>query len=503
MTMNRLITAGLVILAIQTATLAKEDGCLTCHLDEDMEERGRRPALLFAEDAHGKAGLSCADCHGGLRDTNDFMKAHSRKRAGFRGKADSLDATAICAECHESRERMERFGPLRLPIDQAGSFKKSVHGRIAGVEGFERPSCSSCHGSHGVLPSTDPKSAVHPTRVPATCARCHQDLRYMRAFTSARVRVDQLIEYRTSVHGEKLEKGDVRVAVCSSCHESHDILPAGDPSSSTHPLRVAETCGRCHSDPDYMKGYTLPDGRPLPTDQLESYRGSVHHLAMTEKGDHSAPTCNDCHGNHGATPPEVRTVATVCAQCHSRPAELFGPSELKKELDAQGFRECSTCHGHHGVAHPDDSLLAEIASGGIPSSWKPGESWRRTAATYLEGIEGLENEIRLVDEKVSRVEGYGMDLTRARLKLSQARDRLIQARVVIHSFDLGALQEVIQGTEDEEGGLPLVRAADGLAEEAMEERTFRRVGLAVALAIIAGLILALTLKIRRMESAGV
>jgi cytochrome b subunit of formate dehydrogenase len=33
--------------------------------------------------------------------------------------------------------------------------------------------CGSCHGYHGVFPSSDPRSTVHPSNMVATCARCH------------------------------------------------------------------------------------------------------------------------------------------------------------------------------------------------------------------------------------------------------------------------------------------------------------------------------------------
>jgi hypothetical protein len=195
-------------------------------------------------------------------------------------------------------------------------------------------------------------------------------------------------------------------------------------------------------------------------------------------------------------------VATICSQCHSRPAELFDPSELKSELDRLGFLECAACHGHHRVVRPDDGLLAELAEGHTASGWKPEGRWRETASEYLRSIEDLSGVLEQVERSVARAESYGMDMTRARLKLSQARDRLIQARVVIHAFDPGRLAEVIRGTDEEPGGLPLARAAEEIADRAMDERSTRRVGLAISLAIIAALIATLLLKIRRMESAG-
>ncbi len=481
---------------------AESNGCIGCHIDDTMEERARIPAERFKDGVHAKAGLGCIDCHGG-RNSDEFMQAHSRKN-GFRGKIKSADQPEVCGNCHDDPSRMAGFGAADLATGQADRFNRSVHGSISPVEGFETPACTSCHGTHGFAAPSDESSPVHPARVPETCARCHSDLTYMRAFTSARVRVDQLIEYRTSIHGQRLAKGDEKVAVCSSCHADHLILPASDSRSSVHPLNVAETCGRCHSDPEQMKGYEIsaPDGTslPLPTDQQSRYTESVHYAAMTENGDLSAPTCNDCHGNHGATPPEVRAVATVCAQCHSRPAELFTPSEIRKDLDTAGFPECATCHGHHRIVPPGDALLAGIARGETVAGWTPLPAYRADAQGFLDGILGLKARIDAVEETVAAAENYGMDLTKARLELTRARDHLIRARVMVHAFDPAQMMAELQGTREEPGGLIYAERAQNLAELAFGERAYRRKGMGFALAIIACLMVALIMKIRRMES---
>ena len=99
------------------------------------------------------------------------------------------------------------------------------------------------------------------------------------------LRVDQVAEYATSVHGRRLrELADPKVATCVSCHPAHNIRPPSDPKSSVYPLHVADTCGRCHSDAKYMASYKIP------TDQVAKYKTSVHWKAMTAKGDLSAPT---------------------------------------------------------------------------------------------------------------------------------------------------------------------------------------------------------------------
>src|SRR4029079_7787060 len=88
----------------------------------------------------------------------------------------------------------------------------------------------------------------------------------------------------------------------------------------------------------------------IPTDQLQKYRESVHADALLKKQDLSAPTCNDCHGNHGAVPPGAASVANVCGTCHARQSELLSASPMS-------FNQCLACHNNHDVRHPTDALI--------------------------------------------------------------------------------------------------------------------------------------------------
>ena len=203
------------------------------------------------------------------------------------------------------------------------------------------------------------------------------------------LRVDQQEEYWTSQHGKALKRGDEKVATCVDCHGVHGILAPGDPSSPVYPTHVAETCKGCHADAARMKGRHTADGRPLPIDQYARWRRSVHAAALLDKGDLSAPTCNDCHGNHGATPPGLESIALVCGQCHGREAELFRaspklqgfdrhnamlaeagaascvdchepPAPQSKLVGVTHLSECVSCHGNHGVMRPTVALLAPL-----------------------------------------------------------------------------------------------------------------------------------------------
>jgi hypothetical protein len=295
-----------------------------------------------------------------------------------------------CVACHTNPDMADEAS-LRI----VSGFQQGVHAG-AGL------SCQDCHGGNpdpaladdmdaAMSPGYKP-SPFHgvPKRgeIPALCGRCHSNPDYMKTF-NPELRVDQEKEYWTSQHGKLLRTGDGRVATCVDCHGVHGILAPGNPQAPVYPTRVAETCARCHADPKHMQGYTLPDGRPLPVEQYALWKQSVHARALLEKEDLSAPTCNDCHGNHGAVPPGVNSIAFVCGQCHAREAELFRASPKKKLFDEHNgylasagstgcalchqppdpaakigtihsFSECVTCHSNHGVVRPTLAMLAPL-----------------------------------------------------------------------------------------------------------------------------------------------
>jgi len=249
-----------------------------------------------------------------------------------------------CIECHSKLEDTRLSAPAKL-------FDNDIH-HARGL------SCNDCHGGD---PNADTKEGAKDPRkgylgkpktldVPAYCGKCHSDATLMKRFNPS-LRVDQEKEYYTSNHGKLLKAGEQRVATCISCHSVHGIRSVKDPLSSVYPSNVAETCSKCHASVDYMRGFGIP------SDQYAKYKTSVHARALYEKQDLSAPTCNDCHGNHGATPPGIASVANVCGQCHARQAELFQTSPHKAAFDQKQLAECITCHSNHAIAKPGDQMI--------------------------------------------------------------------------------------------------------------------------------------------------
>lgn len=293
-----------------------------------------------------------------------------------------------CVGCHGNPEIFE--GQMLAIVEQ---WRGGVHSEV-------QIGCQDCHGGNPDPALAEDSDAAMDRRfepspyvgsperqaIPAFCGRCHSDPEFMKRYNPA-ARVDQEQEYWTSHHGRALQRGDTRVATCIDCHGVHEILHAGDTRSPVYPKQVAETCGRCHSDSQRMAGSTTPDGRPLPVDQQARWRRSVHAAALFDRDDLSAPTCNDCHGNHGATPPGLDSIAFVCGQCHGREAGVFRasakqagfrdhndfledgsscsachePPDPAAELQTvHAFSECVTCHGNHSVIRPTLSMLEPL-----------------------------------------------------------------------------------------------------------------------------------------------
>jgi hypothetical protein len=386
-----------------------------------------------------------------------------------------------CVACHAALSDSRLSGPVE-------AFADDVHA----AEGFN---CVSCHGGDAQeagLAAMDPARGYvgvpSGQEIVTICGRCHSDAEFMRRYNPS-LRVDQVAEYRTSVHGFQLfERGDQRVATCASCHPAHSIKPPSDPSSSVFPLNLAETCSGCHADQEYMAPYTLP------VDQHEKYQRSVHWRMMSEEGDLSAPTCNDCHGNHGAAPPGVSWVGNVCGQCHTVMASQFNESLHSQIFAMLGNPGCATCHGNHEIVETGDDLLG-LEEGAVCSRCHSESSTGGRTATEMRGlIDSLSVEVLKADSILSRAEHAGMEVSQAQFDLNAATTSLVSARTAVHSFSVDNVKEEV------EGGLEVTAQAYARGQDAMDELQFRRIGLAVSVSIILVLIVGLVLKIRQLES---
>src|SRR5215831_17750606 len=268
--------------------------------------------------------------------------------------------------------------------------------------------CVSCHG--GDITNDDPKVAMgkkagwkgHTNRkqIPQLCGSCHSDPAYMRQYNPS-LRTDQLSEYKTSVHGKLLAKGDTKVAVCVDCHSVHDLKAPSDLRSKVNPVNVATTCVHCHAEAEYMKEYKIP------TEQFANYSKSVHHDALMLRGDLSAPTCSTCHGNHGAAPPGVTSVANVCSNCHVFQAQLFDSSPHKQVFASAGLPGCVTCHSNHLITRPTDEFVGTGEKAVCTQCHTQGDDGYVAAGQIKEKLVQLASSIDKADEILGRAERSG------------------------------------------------------------------------------------------------
>ncbi len=382
-----------------------------------------------------------------------------------------------CIECHKELE-----DKLLAPVE---TFGKDIHQHFG-------LSCADCHGGN---PSEEDielakdktfKGTPQRSRIPEFCASCHSDSSYMRRFNPS-LRVDQLDIYWTSEHGHLLKKGDTNVAVCTDCHGAHGIQAATHPKSWTFPWNIPQTCSRCHSDKDYMKDYKIP------TNQWDDYKESVHAHALFEKKDLSAPACNDCHGNHGATPPEVTSIAYVCRQCHPSAGELFSQSPHKEVYDEMGISECEACHGNHKILPPSDEMLGTGEKAVCIQCHEPDSKPYEIASRIKEKLDEFIEKIRHAENLLDQADRQGVEVSEPKFRLAEANTILILVRNLTHSFSLTEIEEKI------EEGKKVVAEVTNAGEAALKEAKFRKTGLIIATCFIFLLALALFLKIKQID----
>ncbi|MBI3680702.1 MAG: cytochrome c3 family protein [Acidobacteria bacterium] len=389
-----------------------------------------------------------------------------------------LAAKDTCLDCHSVLD-----GKLQAP---AAAFAGDVHAK----RGFH---CSDCHG--GDPNAEDPQQSMSRakgylgkaprTAIPKVCARCHSDANLIHKFRPQQ-RVDQLALYQTSVHGKRLAAGDNKVATCIDCHSVHDIRETRDAQSPVHPLRLPSTCARCHASKQHMASYKIP------TSQFQDYQTSVHWEALAKRRDLSAPSCATCHGNHGATPPEVSSVAAVCGTCHVLFEDLFNKSPHQPVFAAAGQASCIVCHSNHAIHKPSTAMLAGDASVCAPCHDKESEGGK--ASAEMAGlIRRLDASLEKSDRILERARSSGMEVSEALLRQTEAKEHLVKARVAVHAFNPAQLRKPV------EEGLAIASQTYSSGEQALVERDRRRLFMVVSVTMIFLTLAGLWWTIRRIE----
>lgn len=194
--------------ASQTNVRHADSICVTCHAKSGAL-KDYNHGVHSELGKNGRPAAGCTDCH----------QSHSGQPAS---------APVVCAKCHESEFK---------------GYASGSHGKAFMQGNTDVPSCVTCHGMHRILPPSDPKSTVQPSKVAALCSDCHENEKLMKPYN---LPTDRLKTYRHSFHGVANKYGERAVATCASCHGSHHVLPSSDPASVTNKANLKKTCGKCH-----------------------------------------------------------------------------------------------------------------------------------------------------------------------------------------------------------------------------------------------------------------
>ena len=76
----------------------------------------------------------------------------------------------VCSRCHASERLNTKYN---LPADRVRTFFESYHGLASQYGSTLAANCSSCHGYHKVLRSSDPNSTINKAHLVETCGKCH------------------------------------------------------------------------------------------------------------------------------------------------------------------------------------------------------------------------------------------------------------------------------------------------------------------------------------------
>ncbi len=155
--------------------------CSTCH--RDVYEKYTRSIHWTALENGVTAAPVCTDCHG----THGILKITN---PGAKVYPENIPKT--CASCHDSVKLAEQYN---LPLNRLTTFENSFHGIALKFGDLRAANCASCHGTHEILPSSDPRSSINKANLAKTCGKCHPNA--TANFVKSRVHVV------VSKHGEK------------------------------------------------------------------------------------------------------------------------------------------------------------------------------------------------------------------------------------------------------------------------------------------------------------
>ena len=301
--------------------------------------------------------------------------------------------TLQCQNCHAPGKQLPYLAGSLFHTAPHAAYDHSFHAQ--GIHnGTKAAMCLDCHTKNGdmtrILPASDPKSTINRANIAETCGRCHGD---KTAMQGSGISNQPFLSYRESVHAKAIARGNTRAAVCTDCHNSHDIRAASDAQSSIFKVNIPKTCGKCHEL------------------EAKQFNDSIHGQAVA-RGVSRAPVCTDCHGIHNIKMPFEQTTSAAsvavatesCAKCHEGVTltQEFGVASgrvssykdsyhgLASKLGSKVVANCASCHGVHNIL-PSTDPRSMISANNLPQTC--GQCHVGASANFTKGKIHLTSEL--------------------------------------------------------------------------------------------------------------
>jgi cytochrome b subunit of formate dehydrogenase len=150
--------------------------CTQCHDTHAFNVPADRTSEQYAEWRREVPQL-CGNCH------REQLETYSSSIHGTELFDKKNIQAPICISCHTTHEITDTaLNGFRLLVteecgschkDKLASYRDTYHGQASKLGGTNTAKCYNCHGSHGILPASDPKSMVNVNNRLKTCQTCH------------------------------------------------------------------------------------------------------------------------------------------------------------------------------------------------------------------------------------------------------------------------------------------------------------------------------------------
>jgi len=211
--------------------------CGNCHNQKKILDllnlKGDGPVKSYSESIHNRylhlkdsklPAPTCVTCHG-----SHMILKHSDPNSKFSKK----NIKDVCGNCHKKEH---------------DEYLRSTHWKALELGISESPNCNDCHGEHKIISVTSKDALTNRLNEGSQiCNSCHSSKVLMQ-----RVGLDpnRFKTYMKTYHGLALLRGSLTAATCTSCHEVHSIMKAGNPDSSVNKKNLLVTCRKCHKEAD-------------------------------------------------------------------------------------------------------------------------------------------------------------------------------------------------------------------------------------------------------------